>query len=272
MKGVTISSLCRNAGFSRQAYYQDRRQRQRQWRDDERILQAVRHQRRDQPRVGTRKLQEMLNCTGVSVGRDYLFELLAENGLLVVPKKNKVRTTYFDEALPVYRNLLYEREPTLPHQVWVADMTYIDTDEGYLYLSLITDRVSRKIVGWNAADNAAATESIKALRMAIGELPEGRWPIHHSDRGSQYCCHEYVAVLLERGLSISMTEQNHCYENAHAERVNGILKNEFHLDHKFRTRAQARTAITQAITTYNTRRLHSALQLRTPHHVHALAA
>ena len=108
--------------------------------------------------------------------------------------------------------------------------------------------------------------------MAILELPANCWPIHHSDRGSQYCCREYVAVLHERALPISMTVQNHCYENCYAERVNGILKDEFNLDHKFRSRAQARRAIAQAITTYNTRRPHLSLQMRTPNEVHQLAA
>lgn len=269
---MTISSLCRVAGLSRQAYYQGRRQRLRQTRADQAVLAAVQRERREQPRVGTRKLQHLLRGADLAVGRDYLFALLGENRLLVAPKKRKVRTTYYDQALPVYRNLLYALEPTQPHQVWVSDLTYIDTDEGFEYLSLITDLVSRRIVGWNCAESSEAAESIKALQMAIRDLPADRRPIHHSDRGSQYCCREYVAVLNARELPISMTEQNHCYENCYAERVNGILKGEFNLDHKFRTRAQARHAIQQAITTYNTRRPHLSLQMRTPDQVHQLAA
>lgn len=269
---MTTSGLCRLSGLSRQAYYQGRRQRQRKARANAQILEVVHRERLEMPRIGTRKLQGVLGKAGLMVGRDYLFELLGENDLLVAPKKKSVRTTYYDQALPVYRNRLYDWEPTLPHQLWVSDLTFIDTDEGFLYLSLITDRVSRCIVGWNAADSALASESIKALKMAIDQLPAGCWPIHHSDRGSQYCCHEYVAVLNERGLPISMTEQNHCYENCYAERVNGILKDEFNLDHKFRTRAQARRAIAQAITTYNTRRPHLSLQMRTPNEVHHLTA
>ena len=108
--------------------------------------------------------------------------------------------------------------------------------------------------------------------MAMAQLPKDRWPIHHSDRGSQYCCHQYVAVLTARGLAISMTEHNHCYENCYAERVNGILKDEFNLDGKFRTRAHARRAIAEAILTYNARRPHTSLQLRTPNQAHQLAA
>jgi putative transposase len=272
MSAVTLSGLCRASGLSRQAYYQGRRERQHAGRETERILRAVRRERWLQPRVGGRKLQFLLQAAGIAVGRDALFRILAEHELLVKPKRKSARTTYYDDSLPVYRNLLYEREPTQPHQVWVSDATFIDTDEGFTYLALVTDLVSRRIVGWNAGDTHAAHESIKALQMAIAQLPAGRWPIHHSDRGSQYCCHEYVKVLRDRGLSISMTEQNHCYENCYAERVNGILKNEFNLDWKFRTRAQARCAIAQAIQTYNAHRPHGSLQLRTPDQAHQRAA
>lgn len=272
MKKLTLSGLCRVGGISRQAYYQGRRERQHAARGTEQILAAVRTERLVQPRVGTRKLQIMLRAAGLEIGRDALFRTLAEKDLLVAPKKKTVRTTYYDRSLPVYRNLLYHLEPTQPHQVWVSDVTFIDTDEGFIYLALITDLVSRRIVGWNAGNTNTAADAIKALEMAIVELPTNRWPIHHSDRGSQYCCHDYVAVLNGRGLPISMTEQNHCYENCYAERVNGILKDEFHLDWKFRTHTQARRAIAEAINTYNARRLHTSLQMRTPNQVHQLAA
>ena len=272
MSKVTVSGLCRAGGLSRQAYYQGRRQRQHRTRQTEPILAAVRRERSIQPRVGGRKLQFLFKRAGLAVGRDALFRILGEHDLLVAPKKKAVRTTYYDESLPVYRNLLYGLEPTQPHQVWVSDVTYIDTDAGFIYLSLITDLFSRRIVGWNAGDNNAASECIQALQLAIAELPAGRWPIHHSDRGSQYCCHDYVAVLRSRNLPISMTEQNHCYENCYAERVNGILKDEFNLDRKFRTRAQAKRAIAEAIQTYNSRRPHLSLHMRTPNEVHQLAA
>jgi putative transposase len=269
---VSVQALCTLAGLSRQAYYRGRRVRQRRARADETILGAVRQERRLMPRVGTRKLQGLLQRRQVTVGRDALFALLRSQALLVEPKPRKARTTYHDPALPVYRNLLYTLEPTQPHQVWVSDLTFISTDEGFVYLSLITDRVSRRIVGWNAAASCHASESIKALNRAIQALPPGRWPIHHSDRGSQYCCHEYVAILNARDLPISMTEENHCYENCYAERVNGILKDEFHLDGIFRSRAHAEAAIAQAIHTYNTRRPHTSLQMRTPDEAHRQAA
>lgn len=272
MKPVTLRGLCRLGGLSRQAYYKGRCGRQRRARATERIVSAVRAERLRQPRVGVRKLQVLLKTAGVEVGRDALFQILGEHQLLVPPKRKAPRTTYYDDSLPVYRNLLYQFEPTQPDQVWVSDVTFIDTDEGFIYLALVTDRVSRRIVGWNAGASNTATECIKALQMAIAQLPAQCHPIHHSDRGSQYCCHEYVAVLGSRGLRVSMTEQNHCYENCYAERVNGILKNEFNLDVRFRTRAQAERAIAQAIHTYNAFRPHTSLRMRTPNQAHLLAA
>lgn len=272
MSARPISGLCRIAGISRQGYYRLRRVRQRQAVNEEAVVRFVRRERAAQPRLGARKLHYLLNGAGQpanqKLGRDRFLRVLRRHDLLVKPKKKAVRTTYHDTALPVYRNLLYQLTPTAPHQVWVSDITYVATEDGPLYLSLITDLYSRQIVGWNLSDTLAASESIKALKMAIDQLPLGRWPIHHSDRGSQYCCHDYVAVLNERHLPISMTEQNHCYENCYAERVNGILKMEYHLDHTFRSPAQAHRAISQAIWLYGHRRPHLSLQMQTPGHVH----
>lgn len=272
MSRSSLSALCRAAGISRQAYHAGCSARRRKECDEEAIVARVREYRTKQPRVGTRKLQHLLATDGIAIGRDRLFEILRGTGMLVVPKKRSVRTTYHDESLPVYRNLLYALQPTQPHQVWVSDITYVASEEGDLYLSLVTDMVSRRIVGWHAGDALVASETIKALQMAIAHLPPGRWPIHHSDRGCQYCSHSYVAVLNACGLPISMTEANHCYENARAERVNGILKDEFNLDARFRTRAQARLAIAQAIQTYNSLRPHTALRMATPDQVHRMAA
>jgi putative transposase len=272
MSARPISGLCRIAGISRQGYYRLRRVRQRQAVEEEAVVRFVRRERAAQPRLGARKLHHLLTCAGprgdAVLGRDRFLTVLRRHDLLVKPKKKAVRTTYHDTALPVYRNLLYQLAPTAPHQVWVSDITYVATEDGPLYLSLITDLYSRQIVGWNLSDTLAASESIKALQMAIDRLPPGRWPIHHSDRGSQYCCHDYVAVLNERHLPISMTEQNHCYENCYAERVNGILKGEYHLDHTFRSPAQAHRAISQAIWLYGHRRPHLSLQMQTPAQVH----
>lgn len=268
-----VTGLCRLAGLTRQGYYRARRTREYAQMDEARLIAWVHQERSAQPRLGGRKLHHVLKPAQqneqIKVGRDRFFDLLRRHDLLVKRKPKKARTTYRDPALPVYRNLLSDLTPTQPHQVWVSDITYLATEEDFVYLSLVTDRVSRQIVGWNLASSLDAKESVKALRRAIAQLPQGRWPIHHSDRGSQYCCHEYVEVLQARGLSISMTEENHCYENSCAERVNGILKSEYNLDAKFRTKAQALRATKQAIELYNHRRPHTSLRMQTPAQVHA---
>ena len=157
-----MSGLCRQAGISRQAYHRGRRQRAKQARSTAEVLAEVRCERLDQPRIGTRKLQGLLRQKSLVVGRDWLFAMLRAEGMLVAPKRRKVRTTYFDANLPVYRNLLYQFEPTQPEEVWVSDITYIATDEGNLYLSLITDRVSRRIVGWHAGAQEKSPATLPA--------------------------------------------------------------------------------------------------------------
>jgi len=276
MRACSVQGLCRLAGISRQAYYRGHKKRQREHFEEELVLALVHGQRARHPRMGARKLLVLLGPelakAGVSLGRDRFFELLRRRGLLVEPKRRRTRTTYSDHALPLFRNLLYEREATAAHQVWVADITYLQTDEGFVYLSLVSDLVSRQIVGWHLGESLEAAQSLKALQMALAQLPANCWPIHHSDRGSQYCCREYVSVLQAHGLSISMTEANHCYENAAAERLNGILKDEYHLDLRFRSRAQANAATAEAIELYNHHRPHLSLGMRCPAQVHAQAA
>ena len=141
-----------------------------------------------------------------------------------------------------------------------------------MYLALLTDKMSRKIVGYHCGDSLESLGCQRALEMALQQLRPGERPIHHSDRGSQYCCHEYVQMAAARGLAMSMTETDHCAENALAERLNGILKSEYALDREFQTREQARRAVDQAVHLYNTRRLHTALGYRVPGVVHAAAA
>lgn len=244
--------------------------------DEEVVVALVSRERRQQPRLGTRKLQRKLRRefakAGITVGRDQLFGILRERGMLVAPLRRSVRTTDSRHALPVFRNLVWELTATGPHQIWVSDLTYIRTDEGYEYLSLVMDLHSRKIVGYHCGPELDVRGTLKALDGAIGALPGDRYPIHHSDRGCQYCCHEYVERLRARGLPVSMTEENHCYENAFAERLNGILKQEYGLGAQFRTRSQARAAVDQAVWLYNTQRPHSSLGLQTPAQVHGKAA
>ncbi len=272
----SISQLCARVGMSRQNYYAARRQRERRKIDEELVLSLVRRERREQPRLGGRKLFRLIQAdlieAGVEIGRDRLFELLAQNDLLVAPKPAKARTTNSRHSLPVFRNQFSGMALTAPNQAWVSDVTYIDTDEGFLYGALITDAYSRKIVGEHIGDSLEAEGCIHALDKALADLPADAHPLHHSDRGSQYCCHAYVERLRSRDLGISMTEILHCYENAMAERVNGILKQEYDLDRRFRTKAQAIEAFKQAVWLYNHRRPHLKLDYRMPAEVHAQAA
>jgi transposase InsO family protein len=262
--------------MSRQNYYARRFHRAARAIDAELVLELVREERRVQPRLGTRKLRFMLrdamNQAGVALGRDRFFALLRQADLLVGPLPREwVNTTCSQHKLPVYPNLIRDLVVSAPNEVWVLDLTYIRTDEGFMFLALVTDKGSRKIVGYHCAENLEAGGCVRALRMALAELPAEARPIHHSDRGTQYCSHEYGNVLAERGLPISMTERNHCAENALAERMNGILKSEYGLGGRLESKVQARRAVVQAIETYNERRPHSALQLRTPEQAHRLS-
>jgi putative transposase len=274
--GFSVGMLCEYVEMSRQNYYAARRLRQRREIDEALIVELVRQERRMQPRLGGRKLLHLLQGdldeANVRIGRDRFFEVLAENDLLVVRKPGRPRTTNSRHSLPVFHNLLDGIVLSAPNQAWVSDLTYIRTDEGFLYAALITDAYSRKIVGAHIGDSLEAEGCLAALGQALGDLPEGKNPIHHSDRGCQYCCHAYVERLQDRGLAISMTEIMHCYENAMAERVNGILKQEYEMDRTFRTKAQAKKAFEQAVWLYNHRRPHLALEYRFPADVHKEAA
>ena len=262
--------------MSRQNYYAARRLRRRRQIDEEMILELVKRERQLQPRLGGRKLLHLLQAdfseAGVSIGRDRFFELLAECDMLVVPKPGVPRTTNSRHSLPVFSNLLAGKALSAPNEAWVSDLTYIRTDEGFLYAALITDAYSRKIVGAHIGDNLEAEGCLAALEQGLTTLPAGKHPIHHSDRGCQYCCHEYVERLQASGLPISMTQVMHCYENAQAERINGILKQEYEMGRRFRTKVQARKAFEQAVWLYNHRRPHLRLNYRFPADVHDKAA
>jgi putative transposase len=272
---VTVSGVCRKVGITRQNYYARRKARARREVDADLVVALVIEERKLQPRLGTRKLHFMLQGAlakaGVGLGRDRFFEVLRSGGLLLarLPREYP-QTTNSYHCLPVFANLVKDRAVTQPNEVWVSDLTYLRTEEGFLYLALVTDKYSRKIVGYHCGDTLEAVGCVQALGMALQELPAWAQPIHHSDQGSQYCCHEYVNALAGRGLPISMTVQDHCAENALAERVNGILKGEYGLGQKLKTKAQGRQLADQGVWLYNTRRPHLALQYQTPAEVHRL--
>lgn len=261
--------------MSRQNYYARHQRRQQRAVDGDLVASLVQQERQKQPRLGTRKLyhllQPELRKAGVRMGRDRMFAELRKRGLLLEPLPALYpQTTQSYHNLPVFRNVIKDVEVTAPNQVWVSDITYLRTRESFVYLALITDKYSRKIVGWHAGDSLEAVGCVRALERALADLPQGSAPIHHSDQGSQYCCHEYVKRLRESGLQISMTEADHCAENALAERMNGILKQEYGLGAELPSKEIAYLAVPQSIELYNTRRPHGALGNRIPAQVHQL--
>lgn len=275
--GVTVSAVCRQLGISRQNYYARRQARAHRQVDAGLVVALVVAERKVQPRLGTRKLHFMLKgvlaAEGVRLGRDLFFAVLREHELLLEPKPAEHPcTTNAQHCLPVFTNRIKGLAVNQPNEVWVGDLTYIRTEAGFLYLSLLTDKCSRKVVGYHCGDTLAAGGCLKTLKQALAQMPAGATPIHHTDQGTQYCSHEYVDRAQAGGLSLSMTERNHCAENALAERMNGILKSEYGLGGEFKTKAGAQRAVDQAVHLYNTRRPHTALDYRTPEAAHALAA
>jgi len=266
---LKVSPVCKKLGYSRQAFYLERKVRRREEVDEKLIIDAVVRARIVHPRCGTRKLlkytKDDLARAGLSVGRDRFFDILRTHDMLVKRRKAFVpHTTKWDASLPVSRNLLADRIVYGPNQAFVADITYIRTANGFLYLSLITDYFSKDIVGWHLSDDLTAKGCLKALEMACRIVPAGVKVIHHSDRGCQYASREYRERLDELGMLSSMTEELHCYENSVAERVNGILKSEYYLDVEFRNADEALKAVRHVVEVYNDLRVHESLCYLTP--------
>ena len=203
------------------------------------------------------------------MGRDKLHKLLRDSNLLIKKKKNYHTTTNSNHHYKKHKNLIKELDIKRPEQVWVTDITYIKSDNENLYLTLITDAYSKKIMGYNLANNMRAEESLKALKMAIKnrEKPNSLL-IHHSDRGVQFCSNEYVNHLVKSNIKISMTEKYDPYENAIAERINGILKDEFDIADGFINHLHATKEIKASINIYNDIRPHLSCQLMTPNNAH----
>ena len=267
-----MDTLCGLFGKSRQAYYQREKHVYREAVKEEILLQMVDRQRKQMPRLGGRKLLHLIHPLLVgemSLGRDSFFDFLRQHNLLVGKRRVRVRTTWSNHWLHKYPNLIVGYEPERAHRLWVSDITYIPTEEGFCYLSLVTDAYSRKIIGWAVGNSLEAGHSVKALKMALGQLPKGNRDVsHHSDRGVQYCCQEYVKILKKNHFRISMTENSDPRENAMAERVNGILKGEWLNQMSFKTADQAGHEISKIIKIYNQLRPHSSLEMKTPGFVH----
>lgn len=261
-------------GMSRDAFYKRKKRRRKRYVKESVVLKLVERIREDEPRVGTRKLHHRLEKSGKKwIGRDALFSLLKGNNMLVKPKKSFRKTTYSNHKYAVAPNRIKTLLVTAPKQVLVSDITYLRLTRGQkAYLFLVTDMYSRKIVGYHVSRDLSHYSALLALDNAVERMGNVSGTIHHSDRGCQYCCHEYLGYLEKHGILSSMTDESHCYQNAVAERVNGILKDEFHLDAVFESFQQLKRAVARAVMVYNTKRTHWSLNLQTPQEVYSQAA
>jgi transposase InsO family protein len=243
---------------------------------EQQIIEIVHKRRRSLPREGVRKLKVSLDDeftkANLKVGRDTLFNVLRKHQMLTLRKKYSSRTTNSHHRFYKYNNIIKDMKVTRPNKVWVSDITYIRTIKGFCYLALITDMYSRKIVGYDLSDSLELNGCVRALNKALYQAKDIKQLIHHSDRGIQYCSNVYTQILKRKKIGISMTEENHCYENAMAERVNGILKDEFYLDQTFDNVTHAKRATKNAINLYNEIRLHLSLDYKTPNMVYLKTA
>jgi len=268
---VNLSHCCRLFGISRQGIYQaETRKLKRQW-ELKQIKNHIEKIRREMPMLGTRKLHYMLQQEvkhlGIKIGRDALFSYMRDAGLLIKKKRKYVQTTNSNHWLRKHPNLLMDRKIKRAEEVFVSDITYVKSNEGDHYLSLVTDAHSRKIMGYHVSNDMNASSVVKALEMAISKRQTNHSLVHHSDRGLQYCSKLYQDVLKKNNMQPSMTEGHDCYQNALAERMNGILKNEFLLEHCSSFK-DLQKATMESIEIYNSKRPHLSLQMKTPNSKH----
>lgn len=261
---------CSVFGISRQAYYKQKvslKAKQQQTKD---IVAKVQQIRMSMPRIGTRKVYYLLDGQ-LPVGRDKLFAILKANHMLVKPVKSYTKTTMSKHWLRKHPNQLKDINIYHPEQVYVSDITYIKSRQRTHYLSLVTDAYSRKIVGYHLSNDLNAESVVKALKMAVKGRNKNIPLIHHSDRGLQYCSAVYQKVLAKYNIAPSMTDGYDCYQNALAERVNGILKQEF-LFNKCKNYQDLNMLVKQSIEIYNQNRPHLALNLKTPNFIHKITS
>ena len=273
---ASLTTITNCFGLKRDALYKYKRRADKRLKLEQQIIEIVKKRRKSLPREGVRKLVKSLDeefiKANLKVGRDTLFNVLRKHNMLTLRKKYSSRTTNSLHRFYKYKNIIKDVEVTRPNQVWASDITYIRTVKGFCYLALITDMYSRKIVGYDLSDSLELNGCVRALQKALYQAKSFKGLIHHSDRGIQYCSNVYTLILKRNKIDISMTEENHCYENALAERVNGILKDEFYLDQTFTNIAHAKRATKNAINLYNEVRLHLSLDFKTPNMVYKLTA
>lgn len=259
-------------GVDRQVYYRKTKRKLYKQHIAQEVVTMVNEIRKTMPRIGTRKLYYLLfdKLEIIKIGRDKFFDILRANHLLIVPKRRYHITTNSHHRFRKHQNLVIDLKINRPEQVWVSDITYIGKRENPCYLSLVTDAYSKKILGYYVADNLNTKSSLFALKMAIKQRKNKTQElIHHSDRGLQYCADEYQKVLLKNKIICSMTQNSDPYENAVAERVNGILKQEFMIDRCNQKTEIMRKVVEDAITIYNNFRPHYSNYMLTPNQMHS---
>ena len=269
---IGLKRLCRLFGKTRQAFYDHAQRSESTLFEEALIIDLVKSWRQILPKVGGAKLLLMLKddfaAHKIAIGRDSFFDLLRKNDLLVKRKRRYVRTTDSNHPYRKWPDLTKSFKLKAPVQLWVSDITYLRTDNGFIYLSLITDAWSHKIVGHHLSQYLKTQGCITALNKAISTLNGVHKLIHHSDRGIQYCSEPYVSLLQQNKIGISMTQTGSPYDNAVAERINGILKDELALDTVFRSYSDAAGAVHKAIDTYNRIRPHMTCGNLTPQVAH----
>lgn len=271
---IGLAKLCGWFGITRQAYYQSNWEGISTTLEEDLIIQQVKSIRKSHRRMGTKKLYEMMHLFmldhNIKMGRDALFNMLSANHLLVRKRKRRIQTTNSYHWLRKYPNLIREFVPTAINQLWVSDITYWKLKENHVYISFITDAYSHKIVGYQVAETMEAIESIKALQMALSALgAESHLNlIHHSDRGLQYCSHAYVKLLQNYNIEISMTENGDPLENAVAERINGIIKDEYLETYNIENIKDAKKLLKAVVDLYNNERPHMSIGNLTPNIIH----
>jgi putative transposase len=271
---VGLSKLCWLFGITRQAYYQGLHQAADTSIEEELVIKEVRNIRASHPKIGTRKLyimmEEFMYDNQIKMGRDALFNLLSVNNLLIRRRRRSVKTTQSHHWLKKFPNLIKGYIASRPNELYVSDITYWKIEHMYVYIHLITDAYSHKIVGYHLSDNLEADSSIQALKMALTNLERhNHLPLtHHSDRGVQYCSSKYVKILQDNNIQISMTENGDPLENAIAERVNGILKEEYLMSYSINDIKDAKELLADVIELYNKERPHMSNGNIVPEKVH----
>ena len=263
-----MTRFCQLVKITRQAYYKQCQIEFTRKQQSNTVLSFVRAVRIKQPRIGTRKLQYLAQQEGLNIGRDKLFALLRVNRLLVQTRRAYHRKTNSHHRFHCHPNRAKDGlQPTRPEQLWVADITYLPTRTGESYLSLVTDAYSRKIVGHYVDENMKTQSVKKAFISALKQRQSKGELVHHSDRGAQYCSKEYQDIHQKHHVTCSMTDGYDCYQNALAERINGILKMEFLLN-KPNDLEEARQMVAESVDIYNQMRPHTSLKYKTPDEVH----